>query len=111
MNGSSIEYSSECDITFKIGNEEFTFPFLFSSTLRQEVIVGYNFIRALHIGTGWNKFDEMYLTMNGKQLTTTISTTTINALVQCADSIVIPPSSNALIKCKVPKITSRKHSE
>ena len=32
-NGSSIENSSECDITFKIGNEEFTFPFLVLSTL------------------------------------------------------------------------------
>ena len=53
----------------------------------------------------------MYLTMNRKQLTTTISTTAINALVQCAESIVIPPRSNALIKCKAPKITCQKHYE
>ena len=110
-NGSSIENSGECDITFKIGNEEFAFPFLVSSTLTQEVILGYNFSRAFHIGTGWNKFDEIYLTMNRKQLTTTISTTAINDLVQCAESIVIPPRSNALIKCKAPKITCCKHYE
>ena len=33
-----------------------------------------------------------------------ISTTAINALVQCAESITIPPYTNAFIKCKVPKI-------
>ena len=105
VNGSSIENSGECDITFKIRNEEFTFSFLVSSTLTQEVIWGYNFSRAFHIGTGLNKFDEMYLTMNRKQLTTTISTTAIQGVVQCAESIVIPPRSNAFIKCKAPKIT------
>ena len=57
-NGSSIENSGECNITFRIGNEEFIFPFLFSSTLTQEVILDYNFSRAFQIGTGWNKFDE-----------------------------------------------------
>ena len=110
-NCSSFANSGECDITFKTGNEEFTFPFLVSSTLTQEVILGYNFSRAFHIGTRWNKFDEMNLTMNRKQLTAAISTTAINALVQCAESIVIPPRSNALIKCKAPKITCRKHYE
>ena len=102
-NGSSIENSGKCDITFKIGNE-FTFSFLVSSTLTQEVILGYNFSRTFHIGTGWNELDEMYLTMNRKQLTTTISTTAINALVQCAESKVIPPRSNECIKCKAPNI-------
>ena len=110
-NGSSFENSGECDITFKIGNEEFTFPFLVSSTLTQVVILGYNFSRAFHIGTGWNKFDEMYLTINRKQLSTSISTTATNALVQSAESIVIPPRSNALIKCKASKITCQKHYE
>ena len=79
--------------------------------MTQEVILGYNFSRPFHIGTGWNKFDEMYLTMNRKQLTTIISTTTIYALVQCGESIVILPRSNALIKCKAPKITLQKHYE
>ena len=53
----------------------------------------------------------MYLTMNRKKLTTIISTTAFNALVQCAELIVILPRSNALIKCKVPKITCLKHYE
>ena len=110
-NGSSIEKSGKCDITFKIGNEEFTVPFLVSSTLTQEGILSYNFSRVFHIGTGWNKFHEMYITMNRKQLTTAINTTTINALVQCAELIVIPPRSNALIKCKAAKITCQKHYE
>ena len=48
--------------------------------------------------------------MNRKEMTTTISTTAINALVQCAESIVIPPRSNALIKCKAPKIRSHVES-
>ena len=64
-----------------------------------------------HIATGWNKIDEKYLTMNRKQLTTTISTTAIKALVQCAELIVIPPRSNAPIKYKATKITCQKHYE
>ena len=102
-NGSTIEKKGECDITFKIGPARFTFTFLVSNELTQDVILGYNFSKAYHIGTDWNKNDEMILTMNGQQLTTTISTKAINALVQCAESISIPPRSNAMIKCKAPK--------
>ena len=102
-NGSTIENKGECDITFKIGPARFTFTFLVSNELTQDVILGYNFSKAYHIGTDWNKNDEMILTMNGQQLTTTISTKAINALVQCAESISIPPRSNAMIKCKAPK--------
>ena len=42
---------------------------------------------------------------------TTTSTKAINALVYCAESIVIPPTSNVLIKCKAPKTTCREHYE
>ena len=87
------------------------FHYLFQIHLIQEVILGYNFSGAFHISMGWNKYDEMYLTMNGKQLVITISTKAINAPVQCAEFIVIPPRLNALIKCKAPKGTCREHYE
>ena len=110
-NGSSIENSSECDMTFRIGNENFTFPLLVSNTLTQEAFLDCNFSGALHIGTGWNKYDKKYSTMKGKKLVTTISTKAFNALVWCAESIMIPPRSIALIKCKAPKTTCREHYE
>ena len=47
----------------------------------QDVILGYKFSKAFHIGTDWNKNDDMFFTMNGQELTTTISTKAINALV------------------------------
>ena len=103
-NGSAIENKGECDITFKIGPASFTFTFLVSNELTQDAILGYNFSKAYHIGTDWNKNDEMMLTMNGQQITTAISTKAINALVQCAESISIPPRSNAMIKCKAQKV-------
>ena len=49
--------------------------------------------------------------MNGQQLTTTISTKAINALVQCAESIIIPPRSNAVVKCRVPKVMCHQNYE
>ena len=49
--------------------------------------------------------------MNGKQLVTTINIKATNALVQCAEYIVIPPRKNALIKCKAPKATHKEHYE
>ena len=96
-NGSMIENKGECDITFKIGPVRFTFTFLVSNELTQDVILGHNFSKAFYIGTDWNKNDGMFLTMNGQQLTTSISTRAINALVQCAESISIPPRSNAVV--------------
>ena len=42
--------------------------------------------------------------MKGCIIATTISTTAINALLQCAEPITIPPYTNAFIKCKVPNI-------
>ena len=103
-NGSMIENKGECGITFKIGPARFIFTFLVSNELTQDIILGHNFSRAFHIGTDWNKNGKMFLTMNGQQLTTTISTKAINALVQCAESIIIPPRSNAVVKCRVPKV-------
>ena len=110
-NGSLIENKGECDITFRIGHENFTFTFLVSNALTQDIILGYNFSKAYHIGTNWNKNDEMYLTRNGKQLTTTVGTKSINAIVQCAEIIVIPPKSNAMVKCRAPKIACQEHFE
>ena len=102
--GSIINNDGECEITFKIGPATFTFPFLVSNALTQDVILGYNFKKAFHIGTDWNRNDEMYLKMNGQFLTTTLNTKDINALVQCAESVVIPPRSNAQIPCKANKM-------
>ena len=110
-NGSIIENRGECDITFRIGPEKFTFTFLVSNALTQDIILGYNFSRAYHIGTNWNNNDEMCLTRNSKHLTATITTKAINAIVQCAESIVIPPRSNAMIKCRAPRIACQKHFE
>ena len=90
-----IENKGECDITFKIGPARFTFTFLVSNELTQDVILGYNFSKAFHLGTDWNKNDEMFLTMNGQQLTTTISTKAINALVQCVSQIPLVDNHSA----------------
>ena len=102
-NGSDIDNQGECDITFRSGQEKFTFPFLVSKSLTQHVILGYNFSKAFHIGTTWNRNDQMCLTKNGKVIVTTVSNKAINALVQCTEAITLPPFTNALIKCKVPK--------
>ena len=102
-NGSMIGNKGECDITFKIGPEKFTFTFLVSNELTQGIILGYNFSKAFHIGTDWDKTNEMLLKMNGKYLTSTSTPKQINTLVTCAESIVIPARSNALVKCKAKK--------
>ena len=109
--GSIINNDGECEITFKIGPATFTFPFLVSNALTQDVILGYNFKKAFHIGTDWNRNDEMYLKMNGQFLTTTLNTKDINALVQCAESVVIPPRSNAQIPCKANKMVCQSSFE
>ena len=45
----------------------------------------------------------MHLTRYGKPFEQTIPSSTINGLVFCTESIVIPPYSNGYIQCKVPK--------
>ena len=68
---------------------QFTFLFLVSNALTQKIILGYTFSNAFHIGSTWNKNDKMCLTMKGHIIATTVRTTAINALVQCAESITI----------------------
>ena len=82
-NGFDIDNQGECDITFRIGQEKFTFPFLVSKSLTPHVILSYNFSKAFHIATTWNRNDQMCLTKNGKVIATTVSDKAINALVQC----------------------------
>ena len=105
-----IENKGECDITFKIGPIKFTFPFLCSAQLSQQFILGYNFSKAFHIGTTWSADDTMSLTHQGKRIAQTISTKEINSIVFCCESTVIPPFSNAKIKCRAPKVRSRANS-
>ena len=86
-----------------IGDERFTFHFLCSDQLSQQIILGHNLAKAFQIGTWWDLDDIMYLKRHGKPFELTIPSSTINALVFCTESIVIPPYSNGNIQCKVPK--------
>ena len=54
---SFIKHRGECDLTFKINNEQFTFPFLYSDQLSQQLILGHNLAKAFHIGTSWDAND------------------------------------------------------
>ena len=105
-NGTFIRNKGKCEI-FKTGQERF--PFLCSDQLSQELILDHNFAQTFHIGTLWNASDVMSLTRNGKPFTDTQPTSDINALVFSTDSIVIPPFSNAFIKCKMPKLKRQVH--
>ena len=102
-NGTFITNNRECDFTFVIGDERFTFPFLCSDQLFQQIILGHNFAKAFHIGTWWDQDDNMYLSRHGNPFEQTIPSSTINALIFYTESIVIPPYSNGYIQCKVPK--------
>ena len=93
-NGTFIANKGECDITLKINNERFTFPFLCSDQLSQQMIPGHNFSKAYHIGMLWNADDVMSLTRNGIPFVETLPTNDINVLVFCAESTVILLYSN-----------------
>ena len=90
-NGTFITNKGECDLTFVIGDERLTFPFLCSDQLSQQIILGHNFAKAFLIGTWWDQNDNMYLARYGKPFEQIIPSSTINALVICTESIVIPP--------------------
>ena len=109
-NSTLIENKGECDITFKIGSIKFTFPFLCSDQLSQQFILGYNFSEAFHIGTIWSADYTVSLTHQGKPIAQTIPTQEINSIVFCCESTIIPPFSNAKIKCRAPKVKSRANS-
>ena len=103
-NGSIINNNGECDITFRMGSEKFTFNFWCSDQLSQSVILAHNFCNTSNIGTVWTVPDIMSLTYEGQPIAQCTKTQAINALVFCTESIVIPPFSNAKIQLKVPKL-------
>ena len=102
-NGMFIPNKGECDVTFKINKERFTFPFLCSDQLSQQMILGHNFSKAYCIGTLWNVNHVMSLTRNGMPFTETLPTSGINALVFCAESVVLLPYYNGYITCRLPR--------
>ena len=77
--------------------------------MSQELILDQNFAQTFHIGTHWNANDVMSPTRNVKPFADTLHTNDINALVFSTESIVIPPFSNAFIKCKMPKVKRQAH--
>ena len=102
-NGSLIKNRGKCDLTFKINNEQFTFPFLCSDQLSQQLILGHNFAKAFHIGP-WGANDTMSLTINGRTFAETIPAKNIQALVFCSEGAIVPPYSNGYIPCRLPKL-------
>ena len=82
-NGTFIPNKGECDITFKINKERFTFPFLCLDQLSQQMILGHNFSEAYHVGMLWDADDEMSLTRNGMPFPEMLPTHDINASVFC----------------------------
>ena len=106
-NGIYITNSDECDITLRINTVKFTFPFLCSDQLSQQMILGHNFSKAYKIGTHWNEDDIMSLTRNCKPFAETLPTNDVNALVFCAESTVTPPYLNGYVKCKMPKVKKK----
>ena len=51
--------------------------------------------------------DVMSLTYNGKHLIDALPFHDINALVYCAERVVIPPYSNAQVVCCVPRLRQK----
>ena len=100
-NGTFIPNKGECDVTFKINKERFTFPFLCLDQLSQQMILDHNFSKAYWTGTMWNTDDVMSLTRNGIPFAETLHTNGINALVFCTESTTILPYSNGYIKCRM----------
>ena len=80
-NGTIIPNKGECDITFKIGGVELTFPFLCSNQLSQQMILGLDFSKAYHIGTYWMPNDTLFLTLNGEPFAETEPIKDLNALI------------------------------
>ena len=103
-NGSFIKNRGECDLTFKINNEQFTFPFLCSDQLSQQLILDHNLAKAFHIGTSWDAYDAMSLTINGRTFAEMILAKDIQAWVFCSEGAIVPSYSNGYIPCRLPKL-------
>ena len=88
-NGTFIANKGECDKTLKINSERFTFLFLCSDQLSQQMIPGHNFSKAYCIGTLWNVDDVMSLTRNGIPFAEMLPTDHVNAY-QCISSLGCP---------------------
>ena len=103
-NASFIENRVECNLTYKINDEQFTFPFLCSDKLPQQLILGHNFAKAFHSGTSCDANDTMSLTINGRAFGETIPAKDIQALVFCSEGAIVPTYSNGYILCRLPKL-------
>ena len=102
-NGTFIPNKGECDVTFNINKERFTFTFLCLDQLPQQMILGHKFSKAYHIGMLWNVDGVMTLTRDGMPFAEMLPTCDINALVFCVESTVLPPYSNEYIRCRLPR--------
>ena len=103
VNGTFIRNKGECEISFKIGQERFRFPFLCSDQLSQELILGHNFAQTFHIGTHWKANDVMSLTRNGKPFADTLHTNDINVLFSQQRALSSHPSQIHSLSAKCPR--------
>ena len=99
-NGTFITNKGKCDITLRINDEQFTFPFLCSNELSQQMVIGHSFSKVYCISMHWKEDHIMSLTGNGKTFTEALPTNDVNALVFCAESTVIYLLQMAMLNAK-----------
>ena len=106
-NQTYISNLGECTLKFRLGREEFTYDFLVSDGLGQDIILGYNFASDHLIGTIWDQEKRMWLTKDGRKMAPTLNHFELNSIVTVAENTLIPAYSNAKVVCQIPAFRRR----
>ena len=99
--GADLGPVGQCDLTFRLGNEQFTNRFIVLWDLHRNIILGLNWQCNYRIGCNWNIKGQQYITHNNKFLCTSIPSSNTKVIIYNSGSAILPPRSVSVISEKV----------
>ena len=107
--GANLDPTGQCDLTFRLGNKQFTHMFTILQDICRNIILGLNWQCNCRIVSNWKINNQQHITHNKKFLYTSIPSSNAEPITFNSGSVMLPPRSVSLISVKAPTELNTRH--
>ena len=99
----------QCDLTFRLGNKQFTDRFIILQDMQRNLILWPNWQYNYRIDCNWNVNGLQYITHNNKFLSTYTASSNMEPIIKNAETLKLPPRSISITSVQAPTELNTKH--
>ena len=107
--GANLGPIGQYDLTFWLGNKQFTDGFIVLKELHINAILGLNWQHNYRISCNWNVNGQQYISHNNKFLCTRTPSSNTKSIIQNSGSFILPTRSISVISVQAPTELNTRH--